>query len=130
MSGMWTVTAPGRARPADRVDPVELAGVAVLAEQMDLVAEPGERLGQARVVDVGAGAPEQVAVEDEDAHPRVNLGQPRFRRRRSRLVFRPMSNAEQTYRLRAPASGREASRRDPPATASTSTARPARRWSR
>ncbi|MGI8460705.1 MAG: hypothetical protein ACR2OC_03580 [Solirubrobacterales bacterium] len=50
----------------DGIDPVELAGLAVLAEQMDLVAELGERLGDARVIDVATRAAQQVAVEDQD----------------------------------------------------------------
>ena len=44
--------------------------VAVLAEQVHLVAEPGERGREAGVVDVGAGAAQQVAVEDQDLHTR------------------------------------------------------------
>src|SRR5207247_1789387 len=52
----------------DRVDERKLARVAVLAEQMDLVAEADEGGGQRRVVDVAAGAAQQVAMEDEDPH--------------------------------------------------------------
>ena len=52
----------------DGVDEWLLIGVAVLAQQVHLVAEAHERFGQARVVDVGPGALEQVAVEDQDAH--------------------------------------------------------------
>jgi hypothetical protein len=40
----------------------------VLAEQVHLVAEPGQRRRQARVVDVAAGPPQHVAVKDQDAH--------------------------------------------------------------
>ena len=56
---------------AGGVDPVVGERVAVLAEQVDLVARARERLRERGVVDVGAGAPEQVAVEDEDAHEPV-----------------------------------------------------------
>ena len=48
----------------DALDP----DLAVLAEQVDLVAEPGQRRGEVGVVDVAAGAAQHVAVEDEDAH--------------------------------------------------------------
>ena len=58
MSGLWTVTPSGG------------VPVAVLAEQVDLVPEAREGAHQAGVVDVAAGAPEQVAVEDQDAHRR------------------------------------------------------------
>jgi hypothetical protein len=40
----------------------------VLAEQMDLVPEPGQRRSQVGVVDVAAGAAQHVAVEEENAH--------------------------------------------------------------
>jgi hypothetical protein len=50
------------------VDPVERERVAVLAQQVDLVPAPHERLRQRRVVDVRAGPGEQIAVEDEHAH--------------------------------------------------------------
>ncbi len=40
----------------------------VLAEQMDLVAETGQRLGEVGVVDVAAGPAQHVAVEDENPH--------------------------------------------------------------
>ena len=56
MSGLWIC------------DPLESRTSAVLAEQVDLVAEPGQRLGEVGVVDVAAGAAQQVAVEDQDAH--------------------------------------------------------------
>ena len=46
----------------------ELGGVAVLAEQVHLVTELGEGVRQAGVVDVAAGASQQVAVEDQDPH--------------------------------------------------------------
>jgi hypothetical protein len=42
--------------------------VAVLAEQVHLVAEAGERRRELGVVDVGAGPAQEVTVEDEDAH--------------------------------------------------------------
>jgi hypothetical protein len=41
---------------------------AVLAEQVDLVAQAGQRPGQVDGVDVAAGAAQHVAVEEEDAH--------------------------------------------------------------
>ena len=53
---------------ADGVDERLALGVAVLAEQVHLVAELHERGRQPGVVDVRAGPVEQVAVEDEDAH--------------------------------------------------------------
>ena len=40
----------------------------VLAEEVDLVAETGQRLGEVGVVDVAAGPAQHVAVEDEDPH--------------------------------------------------------------
>jgi hypothetical protein len=52
------------------VDPVELERVAVLAEEVELVPRADEGGGELRVVDVGAGAVQEVAVEDEDAHVR------------------------------------------------------------
>ena len=55
MSGLWISTP-------------SIFDLAVLAEQMDLVAEPGQRPGQVDVVDVAAGAAQHVAVEEEDAH--------------------------------------------------------------
>ncbi len=61
-------------------------------------------------------SPEQVAVKDQDSHRPNRIG--RF----ALLSCRPMQNPEQTYRLRAPASGREALAKASP-TASTSTAR-------
>ena len=74
--------------------------VAVLAEQVDLVARARERLRERGVVDVGAGASEQVAVEDEDAHERVQGIAPG-----PLLRFAAMNR--QRYRLRAPSTGRE-----------------------
>jgi hypothetical protein len=69
------------------------AGLAVLAEQVDVVPEPREGLCEARVVDVAAGAPQQVAVEDQYANE----------------LFSPARMTDkQKYRFRAPASGREA----------------------
>ena len=53
---------------AGRVDPRQVQRRAVLAEQMQLVARPHERLAELRVVDVGPRAAQQVAVEDQDAH--------------------------------------------------------------
>jgi hypothetical protein len=41
---------------------------AVLAEQMDLVPESGQRRGQVGAVDVAAGAAQHVAVEEQDPH--------------------------------------------------------------
>ena len=55
MSGLW-ISTPSSSH------------LAVLAEQVDLVAEPGQRPRQVGVVDVAAGAAQHVAVEDEDAH--------------------------------------------------------------
>ena len=61
--------AQGPAVPvSDGVHERLLLGVAVLAEQVHVVAQAHERFGQARVVYVGPGALEQVAVEDQDAH--------------------------------------------------------------
>ena len=42
--------------------------VAVLAEQVHLVPERRERPHEVRVVDVAAGAAEQIAMEDQDPH--------------------------------------------------------------
>ena len=50
------------------VHPRESGRVAVLAQQVDLVAERHHRLREAGVVDVAAGAAQQVAVEYEDPH--------------------------------------------------------------
>ena len=55
MSGLWIWTP-------------SISHLAVLAEQVDLVAEPGQRPGEVDVVDVAAGAAQHVAVEEEDAH--------------------------------------------------------------
>ena len=52
----------------DGVDERQLARVAVLAEQVDLVAELGQGGHQRGVVDVAAGPAQQVAVEDQDPH--------------------------------------------------------------
>ncbi len=49
-------------------DELELFGVALLTEEIDLVPEAHERGGEARVVDVGACPPQQVAVKDEHTH--------------------------------------------------------------
>jgi hypothetical protein len=46
----------------------ELRRVAVLADEVNLVAEACERPREVRVVDVRTGAPQQVAVEDQDPH--------------------------------------------------------------
>ena len=84
--------------------------MAVLAEQVHLVAERDERRGEARVVDVGAGAVQQVAVEDQDAHPRRQpTGACRgLVRARSAAFARVRAvSVRQRYRLRNPASGRE-----------------------
>jgi hypothetical protein len=66
---------------------------------MDVVAEPGQRPGEAGVVDVAAGAAQQVAMKDQDPDPRIFAASPD----KVRAV-----NEKQTYRMRAPASGREA----------------------
>ena len=55
MSGLWISTP-------------SMLDLAVLAEQVDLVAEPGQRPRQIGVVDVAAGAAQHVAVEEENAH--------------------------------------------------------------
>ena len=59
------------------LDPLD-PHLAVLAEQVHLVAEPGQRRRQVGVVDVAAGAAQHVAVEDEDAHrvPRQAISVP------------------------------------------------------
>jgi hypothetical protein len=49
------------------VDPGQGDRLSVLTEEVDVVTEPRERLREARVVDVAAGAAEQVAVEDQDS---------------------------------------------------------------
>src|SRR5215208_795904 len=49
-------------------DPLGGVPVALLAKQVHVMAQARERAHQAGVVDVAAGAPEQVAVEDQDAH--------------------------------------------------------------
>ena len=64
------------------------------------MAEPGQRLGQVGVVDVAAGAAQQVAVEDQDRTSEASCPL-------ARIISRPM-HEKQTYRLRARASGREA----------------------
>jgi hypothetical protein len=63
------------------------------------MAEPGERLGHVRVVDVAARAAEQIAVEDQNLDRAILTPLPD----NVPAVARP-----QTYRMRAPASGREA----------------------
>ncbi len=50
--------------------------MALLAEQVHLVAEAHQRLDQPGVVDVGAGSAEQIAVEDQDAHGRSAYPRP------------------------------------------------------
>ena len=50
------------------VDEVQLQRIAVLAEQVHLVAQADQRGRDLAVVDVRAGAPEEVAVEDQDPH--------------------------------------------------------------
>ena len=84
-----------------------ILGVALLAEQVNLVAERDESRGQARVVDVGAGPAQQVAVEDQDAHASASLAVPGASR--PRLAPRRVAgvSTEQRYRLRNPATGRE-----------------------
>ena len=59
-----TSSRPSSQPPTESTKPSS-AGSALLAEQVDLVAEPHERLGQLGVVDVRAGAAQQVAVEDQ-----------------------------------------------------------------
>jgi hypothetical protein len=53
---------------ARSVDPLLLERLALLAEQVHLMARFHERRGQPRVVDVRARAAQQIAVEDQDAH--------------------------------------------------------------
>jgi hypothetical protein len=60
----------------DVVDPGQRRGPPVLAEQVNIVAQPGQRPGQARVVDVAAGPTQQVAVEDEDADAAIIAASP------------------------------------------------------
>jgi hypothetical protein len=74
----------------------------VLAEQVDLMTLAGQSLREARVVDVGSRPAQQIAVEDQDAHGSTVL------RWLVVVIVPPVQNPEQTYRLRAPASGREA----------------------
>ena len=50
------------------VDPALLEGVALLTQQVHLVARAHQRGGEPRVVDVRAGPAQQVAVEDQDPH--------------------------------------------------------------
>ena len=114
------VPVPGRGRERQAL------GVALLGEQMDLVPEPGQRLRETRVVDVGAGSLEQVAVEDEHArhgagaYPRPLLRAGRAAPLRPAPGARAASKAAtgfarvsrlvtgtQRYRLRNRASGRE-----------------------
>src|SRR5207248_6855790 len=53
---------------ADGVHERQLAGMAVLAEQVHLVAQANEGRHERRVVYVAPGPAEEVAVEDEDPH--------------------------------------------------------------
>ena len=59
---------------AHRVDETKLFGTPLLTEEVDLVAEAGERLGQLGVVNVRAGSAKQVTVKDEDPHAAASLG--------------------------------------------------------
>jgi hypothetical protein len=86
---------------ADSVDPRERCRVTILAEKVDFMPEPRERLGDVGVVDVAARAAQQVAVEDQDPD-----GRGRYTRRCP--LNCAVLNERQRYRLRAPASGREA----------------------
>ena len=94
--------------------------------EVDLVAEPRPapraRLG---VVDVRAGAAQQLAVEDQDAHGpgyAVDGGY--------RDTFARDAEPAPDLPPARPRLGPRGPRRRPSPTASTSTARPARRWSR
>jgi hypothetical protein len=78
--------------------------LAVLTEQMDLVAEPGQGTGQVDVVDVAAGAAQHVAVEEENTSVSSTGCAPRP----------PAARLSPT----------------PSRVRFTSTARPARRWNR
>jgi hypothetical protein len=53
---------------ADRVDEVEPLGVALLAEQVDLMPGAAQGRGEVRVVDVRTRPGQQIAVEDQHAH--------------------------------------------------------------
>jgi hypothetical protein len=90
--------------------PLERARLAILAEEVNLVSEPGKRLREACVVDIAAGPSQQVAVEDQDLDRCRLRGFRRFEAPASRqwsILSAPV-NPRQMYRLRAPASGREA----------------------
>ncbi len=63
------------------------------------MAKSRQRLGDVGVVDVATGATQQVAVEDQDADRSIFAAAP------DKV---PAVNEKQTYRFRAPASGREA----------------------
>ena len=64
--------------------------------------EPSQGPREAGVVDVAAGAAQQIAMEDQDADPARLFG------RWTRLLCCRRVSEQQKYRLRAPASGREA----------------------
>ena len=57
----------------DRVHPGQRERPRLLAEEVDAVAEPGQRLGQLGVVDVRPRAPQEVPVEHQDIHRRASL---------------------------------------------------------
>src|SRR3954453_1492697 len=85
---------------ADRVDEVELARAALLREQVDRRAPPGERRGEPRVVHVRARAAQEVAVEDQDPHAAMRESSCRSDRYSARMAL-------QHYRFRTPSTGRE-----------------------
>ena len=67
-----TTSAPSSHEPTESTKP-SCSGRRLLAEEVNLVAEPGERLGQLDVVHVRTGSAEQVAVKDEDPHAPASL---------------------------------------------------------
>ena len=88
------LTIPGGAHRVDVVGP------ALLAEQVHVVPGAGQRGRQQRVVDVRAGAVQQVAVEDEDSHAAAGESSGFADRYSARMAL-------QHYRFRTPSTGRE-----------------------
>jgi hypothetical protein len=100
----------------DRVDEVQRLRPPVLGEQVDDVSAAAQGGGQARVVDVGPRAMQEVPVEHQDAHPRqprCRIDPPARRARRDArtravsLASWPIMAGRQLYRLRTPSTGRE-----------------------
>jgi len=75
---------------------------------VDLVAESSQSPSEAGVVDVAAGAPQQIAVEDQDSDGRRLVAAVAAGAAAAAAILLPLMNRRQIYRLRAPASGREA----------------------